>query len=163
MCFLGCNANFHLLRVWPANFKYRKPFRWRKTSSWHSSQKGVCVWSWEKPCYVIRLGVKAGGWQAVVAGRDSRRAGREIRYGAEIAVRINTSRGLASSTGQGKPIFKPWWTNSRARDKGRSRKARQRGGGERETAAESSMELRWRGRRVPEAGSGLRGSTCGGQ
>lgn len=56
---------------------------------------------------MIRPGVKAGGWQAAVAGRDSRRAGREIRYGAEIAARINTSRGLASSTGQGKPIFKP--------------------------------------------------------
>lgn len=48
---------------------------------------------------MIRLGVKASGWQAAVAGR-------EIRCGAEIAARINTSHGLAGSAGQSKPIFK---------------------------------------------------------
>lgn len=60
-----------------------------------------------KPCCTIRLGVKVGGWQAAVTGRDCHRAGKEIRYGAEIAAGINTSRGLTSSVGQDKPIFKP--------------------------------------------------------
>lgn len=96
----------------------------------------VFVGSRGKPCCVTRLGLRAGGWQAAIAGRDSCRAGREIGYRAETAARINTPRGLASSTGQGKPIFKPLWTDSRAWDMGGAEKCGGRGRWEGESSRE---------------------------
>lgn len=63
-------------------------------------------------------GVRAGGWQMAVTGRDSHRARRAILR-AGMATAINTSRNLVGSTSQRKSML-PWWANSRAWDKRRS-------------------------------------------